>query len=79
MFAKINLQCLYYFEHLSKSIKELSATYNERLEMDSVDKDETAQENEVNTTEKIPLSIHLNQELYHKLTGILYFIFDIFF
>ncbi len=47
--------------------------------MDSVDKDETAQENEVNITEKIPLSIHLNQELYHKLTGILYFIFDIFF
>ena len=74
MFAKINLQCLYYFEHLSKTINELSASYNERLEMDSVDKDETAQENKVNTTEKIPLSIHLNQELHHKLTGIVFLI-----
>ena len=42
--------------------------------MDSVDKDETAQENKVNTTEKIPLSIHLNQELHHKLTGIVFLI-----
>src|SRR5690349_10123320 len=54
-FAKINLQCLYCFEYLSKSITELSASYNERLEMDNdidnefnFDKDKAAQENEVN-------------------------------
>ncbi len=46
--------------------------------MDSVDKDETAQENKYNTTEKIPLSIRLNQDFITNLQ-VFYISYLIFF